>query len=71
MNSPSFKHTLELDAMSEDNHVQPEKDQGDDMNMIKAYIGNLLYEKWFIENFTKNTEQLERLPPSKLSRFSF
>ena len=43
------------------------KEKSDDMNLIKAYIGNLLYEKWFLENFTKNTEQYDALPESKLS----
>jgi len=45
-----------------DGHVNKK----DDMNVIKAYIGNILYEKWFLENFTKNTEQIDKLPPSKI-----
>lgn len=60
-----------MEVLDEDLDSSPRtKGKGDDMNVIKAYIGNLLYEKWFIENFTKNTDQLDKLPTKVLSKLS-
>lgn len=63
-------HMVNIDNEEEFSPPLRIKEKSDDMNIIKAYIGNLLYEKWFIDNFTKNTDHLDSLPASKLSKFS-
>ena len=68
-NSPSFKNEIDIDDIEADlNSPQRSKVKTDDMNIIKDYIGNLLYEKWFLENFTKNNDCLDRLPLNVVSK---
>jgi hypothetical protein len=73
--SPIFKNTVDIEDIEEEVNLQianeASKNKDDDMNVIKAYIGNLLYEKWFVENFTKNTNQIDRLPDHKIRKNDF
>ena len=63
--SPSFN--TENDVIE----TSKSKNNFDEMHVIKESIGNILYEKWFLENFSKNTEFLDKLPKKDVNKGNF